>query len=215
MSKGGSTTSGGATDGVNPANVKNPGSLVSARNEGNREDVDQTLGTIRDLATEYGGANLADLQLVDIDGKDGGVIAYYDNGDNLAFNRSYFNQKGLNDAYDKCTDAGFHPSRGNKTGIEAITAHEYGHKLTYEAAKKMTGGGFGDIDAVARKIVDEARKETGARGWKAAAKKISGYAQRNPAETVAEACSDIYCNGSKASKESKAIMKVVKRIVSS
>lgn len=215
MSKGGSTTSGGATSGVNPANVKNPGSLVSARNEGNKAEVDQTLGVIRDLANEYGGANLADLQLVDIGGKDGGVIAYYDNSDNLAFNRSYFNQKGLNDAYDKCTDAGFHPSRGKKTGVEAVAAHEYGHKLTYEAAAKMNTPGFGNIDGAARKIVDEARKETGDRGWQKMASKISKYATRNPTETVAEACSDVYCNGKKAKKESKAIMKVVKRIMSS
>lgn len=214
MSKGGSTTSGGGTGGVSGANVKNRDSLVSARNEGKQAEVDQTLGVIRDLNGEYGGGNLADLHIVDLGGKDSGVIAFYDNGDNLAFNRSYFD-KNLDSAYDKCVDSGFHPGRGKKTGIEAVAAHEYGHKLTYEAAAKMKTPGFGNIDGAARKIVDEARKETGDRGWQKMAKKISGYASRNPAEAVAEACSDVYCNGNKAKKESKAIMKVVKRIMQS
>ena len=41
------------------------------------------------------------------------------------------------------------------------------------------------------------------------ASKISGYAKTNPAETVAEAFCDVYCNGSKARKESKAIVNVI------
>ena len=38
------------------------------------------------------------------------------------------------------------------------------------------------------------------------AKQISGYAQKNYAECVAEAVADYYCNGKKASKASRLIM---------
>ena len=36
--------------------------------------------------------------------------------------------------------------------------------------------------------------------------KISGYGRKNNAEAIAEAFCDVYCNGSKATKESKAIV---------
>lgn len=45
------------------------------------------------------------------------------------------------------------------------------------------------------------------------AKKISGYAQYNFAECVAEAVSDWYCNGGKAKKESRAVMAVLNNVL--
>lgn len=42
---------------------------------------------------------------------------------------------------------------------------------------------------------------------------ISKYARSNYKETIAEASSDVFCNGSKASKQSIAIMNEVKSIL--
>ena len=41
------------------------------------------------------------------------------------------------------------------------------------------------------------------------AKKISTYATHSNAEAIAEAFSDVYCNGKKAHKESQAIVNVI------
>ena len=42
---------------------------------------------------------------------------------------------------------------------------------------------------------------------------ISQYARTNYSETIAEASADVYCNGKKASKASKAIMNEVRSIL--
>lgn len=42
---------------------------------------------------------------------------------------------------------------------------------------------------------------------------ISKYARSNYSETIAEASADVFCNGSKASKASRAIMSEVKSIL--
>ena len=107
-------------------------------------------------------------------------------------------------------ERGFHPPRGSKNGVEAVTLHEAGHALTDSLAKKI---GAADIDDSAKRIVQAAYKATGARGGtKKWAGGISGYAQHSYAECVAEAVADWYCNGSKAAKQSKAIMTEMKRI---
>jgi len=43
--------------------------------------------------------------------------------------------------------------------------------------------------------------------------KISGYARYNYSETIAEASADVYCNGGRASKASRAIMTEIKDIL--
>ena len=45
------------------------------------------------------------------------------------------------------------------------------------------------------------------------AEKISEYARYNYAETIAEASADVFANGRRASKASKAIMKEIKSIL--
>ena len=45
------------------------------------------------------------------------------------------------------------------------------------------------------------------------AKNISGYAGHSNAECIAEAVSDVYCNGRKASAESRAIVKELNTIL--
>ena len=133
------------------------------------------------------------------------TIAYYD-GSNVGLNKAFANAEKLNSAYDQCVAQGFHPSRGDKSAGEAVAAHELGHRLTDAVGAKM---GVTDIDYAATRIVNEARKPAGFRGVVQMARSISGYASTTNAEAIAEAVSDVYCNGSKAKKASKAIVNVI------
>lgn len=131
-------------------------------------------------------------------------------GSNIAVNNGFFDNASLNSAYDMTIQQGFHPSRGSKSGMEAVVAHEYGHALTDAAARKMGAKG---IDEAATRIVSEARRTTGDRGVVQMAKKISGYATQSNAEAVAEAFSDVYCNGNRAARQSRAIVDVLNSYV--
>lgn len=72
--------------------------------------------------------------------------------------------------------------------------------------------GAASLDDAAKQIVDNAYKSSkGNGGTKAWAGKISGYAQENNAECIAEAVCDWYCNGNKAASQSKAIMTELKK----
>lgn len=197
---------GGGGGGVNPSDILSTKSLVSER-ERQQAMVDETLGVFRDVMTEYG-SEIDDIQLATLKQKASGTIAYYD-GANIAVNEKYFNKEVMDKAYAQCVESGFHPSNGNKTGLEAVVAHELGHKLTADVGVKMGKTGIGSIDAVATDIVKEARKSTKHKGVVQMASKISGYATHSNAEAIAEAFSDVYCNGKKAKAESKAIMAVV------
>ena len=59
---------------------------------------------------------------------------------------------------------------------------------------------------MADEIVKEARQTTGHRGVVKMASKISKYATVSNAEAVAEAFTDVYCNGGRAKRESIAIV---------
>lgn len=197
---------GGGGSGVNPSDIKSTKSLISER-EAKQQLVDETMEVFRDVYNEYG-ADVDDIQLAEMKGRSkNGVLAYYD-GANIAVNEVYFSDR-MAKAYEACVASGFHPSNGNKTGLQAVVAHELGHKLTADVGVKMGKTGIGSIDAVATDIVKEARKNTKHRGVVQMASKISGYATHSNAEAIAEAFSDVYCNGKKAKAESKAIMAVV------
>ena len=130
-------------------------------------------------------------------------MAFYDNNGNLAVNETYFDSKKMNDAYDACVDSGFHPSRGNKSGMEAVVAHEMGHRLNHIAA----GGSWDNLRPTAYNIVKEAARKS---GFGTATQKfvaqISGYAKGDYAESIAEAFSDVWCNGNRANSASQAIV---------
>ena len=202
---GGNLKNGGG--GVNPANIHNERDLVSER-ERKQAEVDGVLTVARDIADEYG-VDVGQFMLADVGGKDSSTMAYSD-GENIGFNSKYFDGAKMDAAYDACVESGFHPSRGKKSGIEAVARHEYGHVLTQKAAEKL---GVYDMDAAAKIIVDRATKNTNHKGSISFAKKISGYAGKNNAECVAEAIADVYCNGRKASAESRAIVKEIKSIL--
>ena len=136
------------------------------------------------------------------------VLGYYGDG-RVALNTNYTNVNKMNNVYDSAVKSGYHPSRGNKSGTEAVMYHEMGHALTDHVAKKV---GAGNLDTASKKIVNDAYKASNGKGGTVAwAGKISGYAKESYAECVAEAVSDWYCNGNKASKQSKAIMKELKK----
>ena len=176
--------------------------MISER-ERKREEVDLTLSVLRDVETEYN-VILEDVQLAKMGKRGGGVMAYYDSQGNLAVNEKYFDSATMNAAYDMCVQSGFHPGRGNKTGLEAVVAHEMGHRLT-DIAGIRAGMGKWAIDDIANKIVANAASSLNmAHGD--VRKSISGYAQHNNAECVAEAFADVYCNGSKASSASRAVV---------
>ena len=62
-----------------------------------------------------------------------------------------------------------------------------------------------------KQIISRAAKQTGhGQDHKAFASKISGYAKESNRECIAEAVADVYCNGSKAKKESRAIVNILK-----
>ena len=136
------------------------------------------------------------------------VLGYYGDG-GVALNTNYTNIDKMNATYDAAVKSGYHPSRGNKSGTEAVTYHELGHALTDNIASKL---GMKSLDASSKKIVEDAYKNSKAKGGTLAfGGRISGYAKKSNAECVAEAVADYYCNGNKASKESKAIMKELKK----
>lgn len=209
MAKGnrGGRRSGGG-EGVKESDIKSTTDMLSAKNPSNAEAVNDYLQVAKDLAEEYGkDAQIDSFQIAELKPKAGGVIAYYD-GSHIALNEKFVDAGKMNKAYDECTKAGFHPSRGNKSGSQAVASHEYGHALTDAVAKKI---GVKSLDAAADRIVNEARAQTGHRGVVKMAEKISKYATYSNAEAIAEAFSDVYCNGKKAKKESQAIVNVMNK----
>lgn len=210
----GSSGSGGnlgkGSGGVNPANIKNERDLVSER-ERKQGEVDDVLSVARSIHDEFG-VDVGQFTLADIGGKDSNTMAFSD-GENVGFNSKYFDGDKANGAYDECVSSGFHPSRGGKSAIEAITAHEDGHILAEKVAKKLGISGADSIDSASKVVVDRATKSMKYKGSKQLAKKISGYAMHSNAECLAEAFSDVYCNGGKAKAESKAVVSVIKDIL--
>lgn len=161
-------------------------------------------------AKEYGEV-VEQLQWADMPNT--GVIGYFD-GKNIAMNTEFADPTALNAAYDVAIKQGFHPSRGNKSAMEATAAHEYAHALTGWAAEKMGIGDRSDISAIhaaSERIVKEAQARLGYKKQEDVAKRISGYAMSNQAETIAEAFSDVYCNGTNAKRESRTIVNIVNR----
>ncbi len=193
----------GKASGVNPANIHNVQNLISQR-ERKQAEVDQVLTVLRDMQDEYG-INI-DTYTANIGGKDAGTLAFCDGKGDITVNSSYFDSIKMDGAMRESADSGFHPSLGNKSGIESVVSHEFGHTLTHVAGQKM--GGL-TIDQASTRIVNEARRISGDRGVVIMAKKISTYASYSNAEAIAEAISDCYCNGSKAKAQSKAIKKVL------
>lgn len=193
--RGGRRTSLGKSKGLSPNDIVDTTSLVSQRGNMTKE-VDSALKVYQDIYNEYGYI-INDIHIATLKGQAKTVMGYYD-GANIAINKNYFNNTRMESAYKSCVKSGFHPSQGNKTAIQAVTSHEIGHAL----ADKM--------GVSQRSVIESAMKKTG-HGQDALkfASKISGYAKESYEECIAEAFADVYCNGSKASKESRAVVNIM------
>ena len=205
---GGNLKDGGG--GINPANIHNERDLISER-ERKQAEVDDVLSVARDIHDEYG-VDVGQFNLAEIGGKDSSTMAYSD-GENIGFNSKYFDSVNIQNAYDASVQSGFHPSRGNKSAMQAVAAHEYGHVLSEKAAVKLGFNGVNGMDAASKVVVERAMAKTNYKGSMKMAGKISGYAKKSNAECVAEAVADVYCNGKNASAESRAIVKELRSIL--
>lgn len=181
-------------------------------NANNAPFVDSINEAVRTIEEDFAGA-MADVTSVNaatLGGKDKySVLGFYSVGDrSVSINTQFTDIDAMNAVMGQTR--GYHPPRGSKNGVEAVTLHEMGHALTYTIGQKLGATGFDDA---AKRIVHNAYKASGAKGGSHAfAGTISKYAQHNYAETIAEAVADWYCNGSKAAAASKAIMAEMKRI---
>ena len=193
--------------GLSPGDIVSTRDLIGQRGV-KQTEVDETLSVFKDVMDDYG-YQIGDIRLATLRGKGRNVLAYYD-GANIAVNESFFSKDKMDRAYEACVKAGFHPPSGNKSGMQAVIAHELGHGLTDAVAEKMGISGIGKINRASAAIVTQARKQTRHRGNIIFAEKISGYATHSNAECVAEAFADVYCNGKKARAESRAIVSVIK-----
>ena len=210
-SKSGGTGGGGASGGVNPNNIKNEKDMLSIRDDSNKEQIDDVLKVAKSMTEQYGNdvAITGTFKTAEFKGKDANTIGCYTHDDgSIILNKKYIGNKNLDSAYDKDVESGFHPSRGNKSGIEAVAAHEYAHSLTANAQQNM---GAKTYEEAATRIVTEARLNMNSgkknKGTNASFRKnVSGYGARSDVEAIAEARADVYCNGKKAGKESQAIV---------
>lgn len=176
----------------------------------NEKIVDEIHQATKEMNEQYAAMDtVMDLYMADIG--DSRAIAYYTpDKRGVGVNISYADPQKMNDAYDATVKSGFHPPRGKKTGIQAVVSHELGHALTQKLADKM---GHYSIDKAASQIMAQARKDLKVRSNHAISSKISGYAQHDNAETVAEATADVYCNGNRARKESIAVVNAMKKLL--
>lgn len=203
----------GSSKGLSPNSISKEVDVWSYRHRsGNEPFVDAMNESARTMSEDFPGL-MDSVQHVDAATLKGGaavsVLGYYGSG-TVALNTNYTNIDKMNATYDAAVKSGYHPSRGNKSGTEAVMYHEMGHALTDHIGQKA---GLGGIDASAKTIVENAYKSSrGKGGTLAFASKISGYAKESYAECVAEAVADWYCNGSKSSASSKAIVKELKRL---
>lgn len=184
-------------------------------NPNNEQFVDNINTTIKEMQENYNGlmSVINDIYMANIKNGDT-VTAFWDSGKGeLGINTRYGDIKKMAASYDKCVKKGYHPGRGNKTAEQAVVAHELGHSLTSVVQQKL---GSKDFDDVSKKIVKEAQnilnkglKRKKYPGTMKIAKNISGYATSSNAECIAEATADVYCNGSKAKTESKAVVQAL------
>lgn len=174
--------------------------LTEQIGKGGGSFANEIMHTRDDYEAEYGSA-VKQMNLSTAKFSDNSTLGAY-GGNTLYMNEQYVKSKNLTTAM-KNTD-GFHPSIGNKSGAEAVAAHEIGHRLGEVAAQKA---GISEKEIVAR-----AGKKVNIKTENMAGH-ISKYARTNYSETIAEASSDVYCNGKNASQASQAIMKEVKTIL--
>jgi len=213
---GGGESLGGGSE--KPINIKSQTDVWSYRHqEGNEPFVDAINSGVRTIVDNFGDVMdvVESVYSAELGGSDKAqTLGFYsvelDGTTSLSLNSNFTDIEKMNRVYDKSVSSGYHPSRGEKSGVEAVTLHEMGHALT-ESVGRINK--LGDLDATAKVVVENAYKSAKGRGGtKAWAGKISGYAQESNAECIAEAVADVYCNGVKAHANSKAIVRELRRM---
>lgn len=158
-------------------------------NENNEQFVDNINQTVREMAESYDGLmnTINDIYMAKV--KDNPtVMAFWDiDHGELGINTRYGNIEKMASAYDDCVKKGYHPGRGNNFD---------------DVSKK--------IMKEAQNILNKGLKKKKYPGTRKIATKISEYATSSNAECIAEATADVYCNGSKAKAESKAVVQALK-----
>lgn len=187
-------------------------SLISMR-ERKQKEVDEILEFSREMEKEFGTvAN--DFEIATMWETWSDTMAFFSPENNsLAVNIDYFDSEKLDQVYDNNVKSGFHPSRGSKTGLQATVAHEFGHLLTWQVARRRNQYPYYYADDV----VSEAFGNQSNKGKASYStidsyrRSISRYALKNSAETIAEAFTDVYSNGNKAKEASRAIADILIR----
>ena len=174
--------------------------LTDEISRGGGSFANEIMNTRDAFEAEYGSA-VKDMNLSVARFSNNSALGAY-GGNTLYMNRSYVSNRNLTDAM-KETD-GFHPGIGDKTGAEAVAAHEIGHRLGEVAARRA---GISEREIVARAAKTVNINTANMAGH------ISRYARKNYGETIAEASADVFCNGNNASEASKAIMTEIKSIL--
>lgn len=195
-----------------PINIISETDVWSYRhNPNNAPFVDEINTSVRDIQNDFPEimSTAEYVMAAEMGGADAvGTLGYFSTDSHtVALNTRYTDIDRMNSIYDKGGD--YHPSRGDKSAVQAVAYHEMGHAVNQQIAERMGT----DLDTAAKSIVDNAYKNAGGKGGtKKWAGKISGYAQDSNAECIAEAMCDYYCNGSKASSQSKAIVSELKKV---
>lgn len=208
MGRGSSGLGGAGKHGAGMQNVNTTTTVRSSHpltdeiGKGGGSFANEIMNTRDAFEREYGGV-VKNMSLHVGTFSDPSVLGAY-GGNTLYMNSKYVRNANLTQAMQAGAASGFHPSIGNKTGAEAVAAHEIGHRLGEVAAQKA---GISEQD-----IVSRAAKKLKVRTANVAGH-ISKYARSNYSETIAEASADVYCNGTSASKASIAIMNEVKAIL--
>lgn len=162
---------------------------------------DEIMRTRDSLESVYG-ESVKDITLMTASFAGEGVLGCYSPMENTVYmNKKYIGNTQLTQSMLAAAKSGYHPSIGQYTGAEAVAAHEIGHGMA-DYILKNKGVSAEAIVAAAGKKIGIAKQNMA--GF------ISEYARENYSETIAEASADVYCNGSKATKQSKAIMAEVK-----
>ena len=193
---------GGMTGGDTTTTVRSSHPLTDAISTGGGSFANEVMSTRDAMEAEYGSAvKKMNLHLATF--SDNTALGAY-GSDTLYMAEKHMKNQSLTAAMKRAEKDGFHPKLGGKTGAEAVTAHEIGHRLGEVAANKA---GISEQDIVARAGKRVRIKTENMAGF------ISKYARSNYSETIAEASADVFCNGKNASRASKAIMKEVKSIL--
>ena len=193
---------GGMTGGNTSVTVKSSHPLTEEISKGGGSFANEIMNTRDAFEAEYGPA-VKNMNLSVATFSNSTVLGAY-GGDTLFMAEKYVKNKNLTEAMKQAEQSGFHPGIGTRTGAEAVASHEIGHRLGEVAAQKA---GISQRDIVARAAAKLGIKTENMAGH------ISKYARTNYGETIAEASADVYCNGAKATRVSKAIMSEVKAIL--